>query len=427
MASSDTEALKAEQDRLIDLPFSDAGGNIVDIVNNYCWRLDEATTQSTTEPNSDGTPSEQDNKPANNSSTSDLIRKDNTPFCLVVERQSAINASIANIANMIAALGGQIEEAAGGARELAGEIGLDTSKGSVTGTVLDGIDNGIKSIKSVISDLTSKFKFNTLLESSNLAHNRFFAPYKYLYITNPTEKKFVFPLVTKDSSFGQIKNSWQAAKSLPGALGDMIDSGANLLKTGAVLLNLAQNFKGVTKGENRDEGNIVDEVPKTYAYPKDGESLTVNFTLYNTSKLNAWKDNYRFLLLFVLRNLPMRIDAFSFLPPMLYEVIQPGIKTLPICTAETIKINPLGMTRVLKCPNFINNAKELSVNVPEAWDVSITFKSLIPTSANMYLAHLGGISNVSASTSGDAPPSPSEQAASTAPVAAPAAATPEST
>lgn len=418
MAGSDTEALKAEQDNLISLPFSDAGGDIVDIVNNYCWRLDEATTQSTTEPKNDGEPSGQDSAPANNSSTSDLIRKDNTPFCLVVERQSAINASIANIANMIAALGGQLEDAAGGARNAAGAIGLDTTEGSTTDTVLDGVEKGIESIKSVISDLTSKFKFDTLLNSSNLAHNRFFTPYKYLYITNPTGKKFVFPLVTKDSSFGQIKNSWQAAKSLPGALGEMIDSGANLLKTGAVLLNLGQNFTAVADGKNRDEGNIVDEVPKTYSYPKDGESLTVNFTLYNTSKLNAWKDNYRFLLLFVLRNLPMRIDAFSFLPPMLYEVIQPGIKTLPICTAETIKINPLGMTRVLKCPNFINNAKELSVNVPEAWDVSITFKSLIPTSANMYLAHLGGISNVSASTSGDAPPSASEQAAST-PAAAP--------
>lgn len=419
MASSDSEALKAEQDKLIDLPFSDAGGNIVDIVNNYCWRLDEATTQSTTEPKNDGEPSGQDNAPANNSSTSDLIRKDNTPFCLVVERQSAINASIANIANMIAALGGQLSEAVDAGRNAAGALGIDTTSGSFAGKAFDGAANGIESIKSVISDLTSKFKLDTLLNSSNLAHNRFFAPYKYLYITNPTGKKFVFPLVTKDSSFGQIKNTWQAAKSLPGALGDMLDSGANMLKTGAVLINLTKNFTAVREGEKpRDEGNIVDEVPKTYAYPKDGESLTVNFTLYNTSKLNAWKDNYRFLLLFVLRNLPMRIDAFSFLPPMLYEVIQPGIKTLPICTAETIKINPLGMTRVLKCPNFIDNAKELSVNVPEAWDVSITFKSLIPTSANMYLAHLGGISNVSASTSGDAPPSASEQAAST-PAAAP--------
>jgi hypothetical protein len=401
---SNTSYLKSEQDKLLALPFSSSGqGNIVDIVNDYCWRLDEsvtgaATTQDTT-----------------------LTRADNTPFCYIIERESAVNASIANIANMLTALVGQLDKAVDSGRNLASAVGINMAEGSTGDKVADKIQGGVKGISSMVQNLVAKFDFGKLLAASNLAHDRYFEPYKYLYITKPTGKMFVFPLVNKDSSFGQIKNTWQSAKSLPGAVGEALDTGINYLKTGAVMVNLTDNLTAAFKGESRDVGNITDEVPKTYSYPKDGEAITVNFTLYNTSKVNAWKDNYRFLLLFMLRNLPMRLDAFSFSPPVLYEVVQPGIKRLPICTAETIKINPLGMTRVLKCPNFIDASKELSVNVPEAWDVSITFKSLIPTSANMYLSLLANSKTVSATVSAGEPPattpSSSESAAATPPTA----------
>jgi hypothetical protein len=66
------------------------------------------------------------------------------------------------------------------------------------------------------------------------------------------------------------------------------------------------------------------------------------------------------------------------------------------------------MTRTLTCPNFISGDGDLMVNVPEAWEVNITFKSLINSSANIMLAGIFGALNVSTEKKEGEAPSPSE-------------------
>ena len=97
------------------------------------------------------------------------------------------------------------------------------------------------------------------------------------------------------------------------------------------------------------------------------------------------QENYRFLFLFVLRNLPLRIDTASFVPPVLYDIIVPGVKHLPVCSVEGINVVPKGMVRTLKCQNFVGEG-ELTVNVPEAWEITISFRCLIGNAANMVMS-----------------------------------------
>ena len=382
-----SDALKAEQKRVLGISFTSGGdGGTIDIVSKYPWIADETVSSGSSDTSSDGT---------------SFQKRNNVPFCYAIERVSAVNASIANIANMVNTLGDQLSK------------GVDTAKSTSTTLLGEGVGNAVgeigstvvNGVKDIFDQLKSKFKFDELLKGNNM-NSQMFGPYQYLYITKATGKKFVFPLATNDSSFSTVKNKWGAMKKLPGFLGDLVGSGIEKLKTFSASLNILNNLDSFVSGKGDSDMGNVDETPKTYTYPTDGDALNVAFTLYNTTRLNAWKDNYRFLLLFVLRNLPMRIDAFTFTPPVLYDIIQPGVKRLPVCCAENIKIVPKGMVRTLTCENFIKGSGTITVNVPEAWEVNITFKSLIGTSANMILSELTGSLNVSTSKTDAAPATP---------------------
>lgn len=382
-----SDALKAEQKRVLGISFTSGGdGGTIDIVSKYPWIADETVSSGSSDTSSDGT---------------SFQKRNNVPFCYAIERVSAVNASIANIANMVNTLGDQLSKGADTAKSTSTTL-FGEKVGNAVGEVGSTVVNGVKDI---FDQLKSKFKFDELLKGNNM-NSQMFGPYQYLYITKATGKKFVFPLATNDSSFSTVKNKWGAMKKLPGFLGDLVGSGIEKLKTFSASLNILNNLDSFVSGKGDSDMGNVDETPKTYTYPTDGDALNVAFTLYNTTRLNAWKDNYRFLLLFVLRNLPMRIDAFTFTPPVLYDIIQPGVKRLPVCCAENIKIVPKGMVRTLTCENFIKGSGTITVNVPEAWEVNITFKSLIGTSANMILSELTGSLNVSTSKTDAAPATP---------------------
>lgn len=393
-----SDALKAEQKRVLGISFTSGGdGGTIDIVSKYPWIADETVSSGSSDTSSDGT---------------SFQKRNNVPFCYAIERVSAVNASIANIANMVNTLGDQLSKGADTAKSTSTTL-FGEKVGNAVGEVGSTVVNGVKDI---FDQLKSKFKFDELLKGNNM-NSQMFGPYQYLYITKATGKKFVFPLATNDSSFSTVKNKWGAMKKLPGFLGDLVGTGIEKLKTFSASLNILNNLDSFVSGKGDSDMGNVDETPKTYTYPTDGDALNVAFTLYNTTRLNAWKDNYRFLLLFVLRNLPMRIDAFTFTPPVLYDIIQPGVKRLPVCCAENIKIVPKGMVRTLTCENFIKGSGTITVNVPEAWEVNITFKSLIGTSANMILSELTGSLNVSTSKTEAAPATPPADSAAETPPA----------
>ena len=95
--------------------------------------------------------------------------------------------------------------------------------------------------------------------------------------------------------------------------------------------------------------------------------------------------------MFILRNLPLRVTMYSIKPPLLYDLIIPGVKHLPLCYVSKINIDSQGHVRNMTADNFLKeivsntqNTKTL-VPVPEAWKVQIIFKSLIPSTMNLIL------------------------------------------
>lgn len=373
---SDANKLRNLQDSYLKKSFKygkdDQESEVIDILSDYAWNAEDVIAGGSA---------------INlNGSSTGASQKTNIPFCYVAERRSAANAGIANIFNVLYASGQSIEKL----------VDLFSNNDNNKKDDDEGVISNIAKELEEFAKAKSP-EFQKLLAENNLSDSTILTPYKYLYITKATKKKFVFPILNNTSSFTEINNIWGASEKLPGIIQLAMDSLYDMVDSLSIGTNLVESGKSLLEGK---AGSIsrVREIAKSFQYPEDGDTVVVNFTLYNTTKLDAWKDNYKFLYLFALRNLPLRIDAMSFLPPMLYDVIIPGTKRLPVCSVSNMTIEPKGMTRVLKCENFLGKG-EVPVNVPEAWDVSISFKSLIGHSANLVLAGLFNGLNVTASSS----------------------------
>ena len=139
------------------------------------------------------------------------------------------------------------------------------------------------------------------------------------------------------------------------------------------------------------------EKAKFFQYPQETEEYTISFPLINTvASMNGtptWMRNYRFIMLFTLRNMIFRKDNAAFYPPLFYDLVIPGVIRQPFCYVSSVNIVPFGMVRMKsydKGFGFASDtvAKKFSVAVPEQWHVTIKFKSLLATTANMVLSSM---------------------------------------
>lgn len=417
MADNEAKSASDSKDQLINLYNnkilkysltglnSSDGKEIIDILSDYTWTANQLKTGNT----------------SNNSASYQL----NIPYCYVVEMQQSVNSNIMNVINtwksaldivtntavkitnfgekgINKALGiaqegnenngqtppqqqngdGQGETSPTPAPGNAAESNNNSS--SVTSSIANGIISGIKSIRNIYEDLLEKWGG---VEDSNLRSD-VLSPYKYLYLTHETGKKYIFPMLTPTTLL-DVTSSWSDSQggSLKIAGIDLTDKAKKIGEATQFISNIVDVFEG--------KGNIESsylEMAKAFNFSAEGPDITTNFVLFNTIKKDAWKKNYRFLCLFLLRNLPFKVTSYSFIPPLLYDIIVPGVKHLPLCYVSNIVINSFGNIRQLTIDNFIKDlmnegagSSTMSVPVPEAWKVQITFKCLLSNTANLIL------------------------------------------
>ena len=239
------------------------------------------------------------------------------------------------------------------------------------------------------------------------AQSEFLKPYKYLYWLTATKKQYVFPMVatppsyTLSNSYGQENGKSQGRAGLFAHLdkfSEVIESAAH---TG---LGFIRDIKDLTGLFNSSSANVYygTEVEKAqfFQYPQNGEEYTIQFPLINTVKSSGkeptWKKNYRFIFLFILRNMIYRRNNNSFYPPLFYDLIIPGVIRQPFTYVSSVSIVPMGNVKMKSFDYgfLINDAKNksYSVCVPEQWHVTIKFKSLLASSGNLVLSSLHDLS-----------------------------------
>lgn len=389
------------------------GSNIIDVISDYGWMNNDVWKIS-------------------NGNADSFSKLNNIPYCYVTEYKQLYNSSITNI---IASLIGGVSstkhimnnagDVLSNITSQFGDIGKRMS--GMISSAADYISTPIPdSAKESISDGYGKSKrlvketYGFLKEKvGNIAGNiinfgngpisaesasELLYPYRLMYILDKTDKKYCFPMLDKSSSSFGVSNKMEEGGEGAGSfiLGNKLTETIGIVTKSLMgvsqdLGNIAPFFENVINGSSNQIKQYNIERSKFFSYPTDGESIDINFMLFNTVKKDIWRKHYRFILGFVLRNLPFKQDMVSYYPPLFYDVIIPGIKRCPFCYVESINVNPLGLIRTLKLSgrelHFNDDTKikpdaSFSINVPEAWQISIKFKSLIGFSSNQILSGL---------------------------------------
>lgn len=376
-----TSTLATQYDKIITANFNESNSPIVDIITQYYWCQ---------------------NKPIE--IQGEMVT--NVPFLYAIEYKQRYGVTLTNLINN---LYGMVNTGSDISSNVISGLGAILSKVSDTivgsldkdanGAVKGFITDGVNKFGEALSSFSSKVG-NSLAESGTYGGNihlktNLLKPYCFLYSLQQTGKKFCFPFFGDNAAAWVANNSFSSDGSVS-ILSKFVSEGIAKLGNGvAKIAGDIQDISNFLKDANAQKGftmyNI--EKAKAFSFPTDGKKISVSFPLYNTIKKGEWEKNYKFIVLFGLRNMLFRINNVQYYQPMIYDVSTPGFGRMPLCYVSSYTVKPVGMTRVKSVDmGFLNGEsgdnKLSTVIVPEAWIVQIEFQSLIADSANQYLSSI---------------------------------------
>ena len=193
--------------------------------------------------------------------------------------------------------------------------------------------------------------------------------YVGIYFTQPTSFRYVLPYL--DSNFIKQGNRFDAAQQNPGfGAGLVTDTLMPFVDTAAATGNLFT------------PGTYI-EKPKYFQYPGEGETFTISFPLLNTftsKNYLPYVQNYELLWILSYQNKPYRTSFSRILPPKLYSVYVPGVRFVPYAYISDMTVDFVGTKRLLDIT--LPNGKTVKPPIPEAYQVTLTFTSLLANIGN---------------------------------------------
>jgi hypothetical protein len=190
-------------------------------------------------------------------------------------------------------------------------------------------------------------------------------PYNNLYHAKPTGTYFIFPYF--EASHTRVNPSWNVK-------GGVLDfAGAE---------QLTKVVTGAIQVLNLSPGVMINQ-PKVW----DGTqafTYTVTFTLFNTYPTPSdISQNMKLLLRLRMSTAHSQQNVILALPPAIFEVYIPGIRYSPASAITQLEITNLGQMN-----QMVIDGK--GVNVPDAYQVSVTISELITESREIISASMGG-------------------------------------
>lgn len=222
------------------------------------------------------------------------------------------------------------------------------------------------SIPSIVGDLGDPIGLN----------DKSVTPYQSLYISKLTGVVYNLPYF--EDVFRHSTNAFSDSYDGPNPLGGLLNS--------EVLNRANQSMSEIAGWASvlSQPGTFI-ERPKFYDFKGQGESFNVNFPLLNTVDIGASLiQNYEFIIKLLKANRPYRKNKFLIDPPHLYEILIPGTRYVPYAYISGLNVDFIGNKRKLRVQinvdDDINGVKEIIV--PDAFNITITFTSLVTDSGN---------------------------------------------
>lgn len=307
--------------------------------------------------------------------------------------------------------------------------------GAFVNALPDNLKNPLKAFSSKVASYVGESEYGQaasdfiasqdyLVDNNNVfKENPYLSPYKNLYITEPTGWEFILPY------FDNYNNS--AAN----AFTSDVPSGSTALSFLKGAVDIATDIAEITSTLRAPTQVTFVEKAKFYNYPTEGEDFSFSFPLINTGSatFNDVVKNWELLFLLLYNNKPSRKNVSVVDPPVIYQVEIPGVKFLPFCYISSIGVEFAGSRREIdfnlsitdnlnvdssspaagptrpgeQLPDnvvrFFNNQvtnRSISTIVPDAYNVRITVKSLLPETKNFMYTVLNKGSLVSTNSLG---------------------------
>ena len=199
--------------------------------------------------------------------------------------------------------------------------------------------------------------------------------YSYLYLRKPTGTSYRFPYF--DNDYISIRNNFDDTYSGSAKDKSPLQDVLNIVNEKATAAGQHLNVASVT------EPGMYIQRPKFYNFRDEGTIFSIEFHLFNTITENAHEKNLDLITRLLIQNTPHRHNRLLVDPPCIYEITVPGRIFYPYACMEELTVKHVGTKRILK------NSKGKDVPVPDAYQISIKFKSLTMEVNNFIVPEMG--------------------------------------
>lgn len=206
--------------------------------------------------------------------------------------------------------------------------------------------------------------------------------YKYKYIAKPTGFSYLFPYFSQKKSsrntqFSSEEDGLNPFKPIV-SLGEKFASGFRDLPGAGFFRSAAEISSTITAGLNLLDvsitGRLNMDLPKEWRGTTE-EEFTITFDLHNTGTVNDIINNRNLCYILTHQNTQSRRNAILTDPVCIYELHIPDVVHFPACSISNLTISNLGNTREIT--NIWPGKAKI---IPEAYRISMTFKSLLQPS-----------------------------------------------
>ena len=238
-----------------------------------------------------------------------------------------------------------------------------------------GIMNTFKDAVQAINDFTGAETDRILLDQHNLTS------LQGIYFTKPTGFHYRLPLYASPQTTLNKGFGTDSAGQVGETLGNLVDKVTTLGDDIAKAVNFAQPGVFIEKPQ--------------YFQGIDYRTETIEFPLSNTVRrgtASPIQQNYELLWLLAFQNRPYKTSFARTPPPKIYSVSVPGQFSMPYAYISGMSVDFVGTVRKTKVTVPSGNgegvigSQEIKTNVPEAYQVSLEFTSLIGDYGNQMIS-----------------------------------------
>ena len=324
--------------------------NVIDVVNDFSWYAGPKATSKAL---------------------------DRTPCCFITEREQLLSSLVSGGIYYLNA-GGQA------VKNLLNNKFLDSLLGSANKDKKEGGEasllDGIRATASTVVDTLNKVAGSEVDRALLAQHN--LKSLEGIYFTKPTGFNYRFPLY--ESPQGSLSQGFDPNNS--NQVGDLAGRAINKATELAETMSKAVNFA---------QPGIYIEKPQ-YFQGASGRTEKVSFPLSNTVRrgtVSPIQQNYELLWLLAFQNRPYKTSFSRTPPPKIYSVTVPGHFSMPYAFIDSMSVDFVGTVRktYVSVPSGNGegaiSSKRIKTYVPEAYQVTLEFKSLLGEYGNTMISN----------------------------------------